>query len=360
MKIRRYVARDMREALGRIKKELGSEAVILESRRVRQKGLLGYFRPLQLEVTAAVDQKTYTAGFPQEMDYLGRKTIQAEMDELKTLVKEAMVQQSAAVTESHQEISSLEYLYQHLVDHEVESSIARDLVKEVERDCPGENLTRVQAQRLLCDKMGRYLKPVCFNGHRHIFCFVGATGVGKTTTLAKLAAHYSIFKGKKVGLITLDTYRIGAVEQLRSYARLMDLPLEVVMSPKELKEAMLKMKDMDYIMVDTAGRNSKNVMHVQELQGFSRVLPEPFTFLCLSATTKRQDIEVIAENFKPVNYNALIFTKLDETSSFGSILNAACHTKLPVAFLTNGQKVPEDLEIPTEERLTDIILGGRS
>ena len=360
MRIKRYAAKDMREAMILIKKDLGSDAVILESRRVRQKGLLGFFRPLQLEVTAAVDQRTTPVGFPQNMDSLRTKNIQSEINELKSLVQQVMDQQNRLLTAEHQEKSSLDYLYRQLVDNEVETSIARDLVNEVERDCPGDNLTQPQAHRLLCDKIGKRLKPVDFNGQKYIFCFVGATGVGKTTTLAKLAAHYSIFKGKKVGLITLDTYRIGAVEQLRSYARLMDLPLEVVMSPKELTAALLKMKDMDYIMVDTAGRNSKNFIHIQELQSYSKVIPEPITFLCLSATTRWKDMAVITKNFKAVNYNALIFTKLDETCSFGSILNAVCHTDLPVAFLTNGQKVPEDLEISSEERLTEIILGGRS
>lgn len=359
MKIKRYVARDMREALGLIKKDLGSEAVILDSRRVRQKGLMGFFRPLHMEVTAAVDQRSYQGSFPRELESLRNKNIESEIDELKTLVKQVIAQQNGLLSTESKEKSSLDFLCQQLVDSEVDHSIARDLVNEVERDCFGENLSQAQAHRLLRDKIGRRLKPIDFNGQKYIFCFVGSTGVGKTTTLAKLAAHYAIFKGKKVGLITLDTYRIGAVEQLRNYARLMDLPLEVVMSPRELGEALLKMKDMDYIMVDTAGRNSKNFIHIQELQSFSKVLPEPITFLCLSATTRWQDMQLITDNFKPVNYNALIFTKLDETSSFGSILNAVCHTTLPVAFLTNGQKVPEDLEISSVERLIDLILGGK-
>ena len=359
MRIKRYVARDMREALGLVKKDLGPEALILESRRVRQKGLMGFFRPLHIEVTAAVDKRTSQGVIPRELDTLQTKTIQSEIDELKSLVKQVMIQQNGLLSRESKEKSPLDYLYRQLVDSEVEKSVARDLLKEVGRDCPEEKLTQAQAHRQLRDKIGKRLKPVDFNGQKYIFCFVGATGVGKTTTLAKLAAHYAILKGKKVGLITLDTYRIGAVEQLRSYARLMDLPLEVVMSPRELEEALMKMNDMDYIMVDTAGRNSKNFIHIQELQSFSKVLPEPITFLCLSATTRWQDMALITNNFKPLNYNALIFTKLDETSSFGTILNAACHTTLPVAFLTNGQKVPEDLEIPSVERLTDLILGGK-
>jgi len=359
VKIKRYLAKDARGAMERIKKDMGPEAIILETRRVRQKGFLGLFKRRLVEITASIDDNSKN----QCQEYLpfnlnghyNNKKMETEIQELK-----CMVQQMTTLPgekEKEKEGGPLRHLQQKLIDNEIDNDIAQKLTEEIKRDFPDKNLTEVQLYSLINDKIGRRLKFSNNNNGRHVYCFVGPTGVGKTTTLAKLAANYSIFKEKKVGLITIDTYRIGAVEQLKNYAQLIDIPLEVVMSPAELKQSLDKMKDFDVVMVDTAGRNAKNSLHLNELKAFTEVLSEATTFLVLSLTTKSKDLIKITDKFKATNYNSLIFTKLDETDTYGSILNIACHTTLPVAFLSTGQKVPEDFEIASEERLTNLILG---
>lgn len=355
MKIKKFTGADMREVMALIKKEMGLDAIILETGKVRQKGFWGFFLPRLIEVTAAKEETFQANLWPGHFEPVQNKKIESEIKELKTMVQQVMNQKDK--TTASYKGGLLGDIHQKLLDNEVDRDIADQLIEEIDRDFPHNELTRAQVNSLIQDKIGRRLRVMEFNGQRKIFCFVGPTGVGKTTTLAKIAAHYAIFKEKRVGLITVDTYRIGAVEQLKTYAGLMDLPLEVVMSPEELNRALEDMKDMDLIMIDTAGRSSKNYMQIGEIKSFLKAVPGAVIFLVLSVTTKCKDLILIAENFKPSNYNSLIFTKLDETDTYGSILNLTCYTSLPVSYLTAGQKVPEDLEIATEERLTGLIMG---
>ncbi|PKM81498.1 MAG: flagellar biosynthesis protein FlhF [Firmicutes bacterium HGW-Firmicutes-13] len=355
MKIKKYTGADMREVMALIKKEMGSEAIILETRKVRQKGILGFFLPRLIEVTAAKEENFQQNFWAGHLETAHSKKIESDIKELKTMMENVMSRQDKS--QDPHKGGVLEHIHRRLLDNEIDREIACQLIEEIGRDFPDNELTESQVNSLIQDKIGRRLKVIKFNGQRNIFCFVGPTGVGKTTTLAKLAAHFAIFKEKRVGLITIDTYRIGAVEQLKTYAQLMGLPIEVVMSPKELSRAIEDMKDLDIIMIDTAGRNSKNHMQIGEIKGFLKVVPGAVIFLVLSVTTKCKDLITIADNFKPADYNSLIFTKLDETDTFGSILNLTSYTSLPVSYLTIGQKVPEDLEIATEERLTSLILG---
>jgi flagellar biosynthesis protein FlhF len=160
-----------------------------------------------------------------------------------------------------------------------------------------------------------------------------------------------------VGLITIDTYRIGAVEQLRTYAEITGMPIEVVMTPKDMSRALDRLADRELILIDTAGRNSKNSLHVSELASFLTLLPSSETFLVISATTKMKDLKVIIENFRKANFNRLIFTKLDETESYGALLNVACQIGLPLTYVTTGQNVPDDLEAANAEKLAKLILG---
>jgi flagellar biosynthesis protein FlhF len=187
--------------------------------------------------------------------------------------------------------------------------------------------------------------------------FVGPTGVGKSTTLAKLAARYALYQGEKVGIITIDHYRIGAIEQMRTYSDITGLPLEVVMSPKALRNAVEKFSDCQRILIDTAGRSSLNAPHIQELAGYIQKLPPSEVFLVISATTKRQDLQLICDNFRPLAYNRLIFTKLDETNSYGVLLNGSYLTNMPVIYMTTGQSVPDDICLADVDMMSSYILG---
>ncbi len=358
MKIKKYVAPSMREAMHRIKKEMGSDAVIIDSKKVKKKGPLGFFTPRDIEVTVALDgspRKDFSAA---RKEMVMNRSMAGEIQELKSLVQQIVTRRDSPEKEEGANNTLLQKFYQRLVDNDIDSRIALEITDEIGKEFPQEDLEEDKIDRVIRDKIARHIKSVEYGGQGQVFCFVGPTGVGKTTTLAKMAASFGVFKKKQVGLITIDTYRIGAVEQLKTYSHLMGLPLEVVMSPQELEEAVERMKHLDLIMIDTAGRSSKNSYQLGELEGFMKVLPQAVTFLVLSVTTKGKDLITIAENFKPANYHSFIFTKLDETDAYGNIFNTLYHTSTPVAYLATGQKVPEDLMLAREEHMINLIMGA--
>ena len=197
--------------------------------------------------------------------------------------------------------------------------------------------------------------PGIFRGQRAVV-LVGPTGVGKTTTIAKIAANFSLIDAKKVGLITVDTYRIAAVDQLKRYAEIIGIPLHVAFDPQELKEGIAKMKDRDLILIDTAGRSQNNFLQINELKNYLQDVDAEI-HLVISATTKSTDVDEIVRAFGQVSIDRVIITKLDETTSYGVILQTCQRTRDPLYFLTTGQGVPEDIEVATGEKLAQLILG---
>ncbi|MEK7826069.1 MAG: hypothetical protein AAB266_06550, partial [Nitrospirota bacterium] len=193
---------------------------------------------------------------------------------------------------------------------------------------------------------------------RKLALFMGPTGVGKTTTIAKLAAHYAIKEKKRVRLITLDTYRIGAIEQLKIYAKIIGLSVDIAFSGRELAD-LVKVDDADLILIDTAGRSQRDRLQMSELREVFKYNIPIETYLLLSATTKERDLSDIVESFKSLPVDRLIFTKLDETTTFGPLLNTMVKAKKPIAYLTAGQRVPEDIEVATSKKITDLILGNK-
>ena len=193
--------------------------------------------------------------------------------------------------------------------------------------------------------------------------FVGPTGVGKTTTIAKIASMFKLDKEAKVAMITSDTYRIAAVEQLRTYANILDVPLQVVYTIEELNDAIDKFKEYDLILVDTAGRSHKNKEQCMEMLHFAidYGIPEEWTievFIVLSASTKYKDLENIVDVYSEIgNYN-IIFTKLDETSAFGNILNIKLKTGGNLSYVTSGQVVPDDIRLIDAQKMAKSLLGG--
>lgn len=190
-----------------------------------------------------------------------------------------------------------------------------------------------------------------------IVYIAGPTGVGKTTTIAKLAAEQLFKYGRKVGFITSDTYRISAVEQLRTYAAILNVPLEVVQSPGDLQRAFFRLESCDLILMDTAGRNYRNDMLVAELQSLLAKDLRSETFLVLSLTSKSRDMKLIAEHFGRYKLDKVIFTKLDETGSYGPLFNVLNDFPLTLSYMTNGQNVPDDLLMVTKEQLREMLLG---
>ncbi|MDY0383172.1 flagellar biosynthesis protein FlhF [Trichlorobacter sp.] len=190
-----------------------------------------------------------------------------------------------------------------------------------------------------------------------IIALVGPTGVGKTTTTAKLAAMYALNRGSKVALVTMDIFRVGAVEQLKTYTKIMGIPLEVASTPKELERAVERHADCDLILVDTAGRSHKDTEKLDEMKVFLEGIQSDI-YLCLSATTKDRELEEILKRFSVFEVSKVVFTKLDECESFGCIVNLLLKANLQIAYFTTGQRVPEDIEVATSDKLAELILKG--
>jgi len=207
-------------------------------------------------------------------------------------------------------------------------------------------------------------KTLCVSGgldlNKKTVVFIGPTGVGKTTTLAKLAAQYRFFWNKRVGLITIDTYRIAAIEQLKTYSRIMAIPLKVALTPEELEEAIKSYDGTDLILIDTPGRSQLNNEALTNLEEFLEAAQPADVHLLMAVTMRDEDAFITLENFAPEYVQQLIFTKLDETSSFGTILNIGRKAKKPISYLTIGQKVPEDIETAKLKRMVDLFIAGGS
>lgn len=380
MRIKKYVARDMQEAVALIKHDLGSEAVIISSRRVRGRGLFGFLTP-QLEVTAALDKQQADGTPPVQSPAAGAEPKAKE--ELRPASIPGNGEAAAAEQKGllHRELSEVKTLLYRLSDYkqakdedlfllqwrrfltgmEIEEELVNELLTALEKEVPPDHPHRAQAAEVfLLKRIAQLVEPAYADGGTaQVIVFVGPTGVGKTTTLAKLAAQFHLFYQKEVVLVTIDTYRIGAVEQLKTYAEIIGVPLEVVNTPVELRQALHNHAAADHILIDTAGRPSRNLQQVLELRGFIEVIPTPCDiYLVLSCNTKYRDLLRVAGDFGRLHFNKLIFTKLDETETFGAILNLVYHLGLPATYVTNGQSVPDDIETLYPKRLAKMLLKG--
>ncbi len=366
MKVRKYLASDMKEGLMRVKKDLGRDAVILHSRRVRRKGLRGFFTPRQMEIIAAVEPKSKEHSvngimlqkFAEKEKEMG--TMAEELEVLKSRVTELSTSthsdaQTAVPEKAAPKKKSVAYWRNYLEHHDLDPALLEEIFTEAESAAAGPGrVSHSRMAEILREKAAD--KIITSSGCScRTQVFLGPTGVGKTTTLAKLAARLSLQESEKVGLITIDHYRIGAVEQLRTYSEIMDLPLEVVMAPQDLYKAMMRLEGCDRILVDTAGRSTGDKEQLADLASYIDMLLPADIHLVISATTRRQDVNYIADSFKKLKYNHLIVTKLDETNSYGTVINSSYYTKLPLVYLTDGQRVPEDLKPASKLDLAGLL-----
>lgn len=369
MIIKKYVAKDMNDAMGQIKLDLGPEAVIIAKRKIRKPGVLGVFSSKILEVTAAKENKITNYGLENDYDTISslksmmNKEISnrakdtapsIERDNQQELKNNKELENDKSLKNELKEVKGL--LYKFIEDKENGeldnySYKDLDLVQELEKDL-GKNLNLEEIK----EKIEKVIEISSekFNGKTVL---VGPTGVGKTTTIAKLAGRLSLIEKKKVGLITIDTYRIGAVEQLKTYAEIMNLPFRVVMTLNEMDEALNAMKNCEVILIDSTGRSSKNLMQISELRAFMDKIKPDNISLVLSSTTKNNDLRSIIDGYSILGYKDLIITKLDETTSYGTILNASYLSKSPIRYLTNGQNVPDDIKIVSKDEIINLIIG---
>ncbi len=206
--------------------------------------------------------------------------------------------------------------------------------------------------------MGRTAPIELTDGNRSIVAFVGPTGVGKTTTIAKLAAGFSLYRGKRVAMITADTFRVGAIEQLRLYGELLEIPVQTIYNTDDARRIMDELKDYDLILVDTTGTSPSNKMQIKKTKGLLDAISPTDVHMVISAATKDQDMDEILNSYKEMHYSKLLVTKLDETRTYGTILNAIKMTNCPLSYITSGQNVPDDIEIASSEKIAEMILGG--
>lgn len=370
MQIKRFNGENINEALKLVKAEFGGDAVILSTRTIRGKGV---------EVTAAADReaqqleaekrgqgelKKKIADSPilRSSDSALSSSVENELRELKemlgTLVGHVQKEEFFGRNKKMAIIQKI------LVSQGIDETLSYKMLSFISNKLgPQKNEDEPLILKHLRELIVKYVATggIADNGHKpRVVVFVGSTGVGKTTTVAKLAAVNSIKKKKKVALVTLDTYRIAAVEQLKVYAKIMGLPVYVAGTSEEFGKLIDAIKGVDLILVDTAGRGQKDKTHMEELHRIYKKGVPMETHLVLSATAKEKDTIDVIRRYKSVPIDRLLFTKIDETTTHGGMFNALIASGRPVSYLTTGQRVPEDIEAATSERIADLIIGALS
>lgn len=420
MVIKKYTSKTESEAVEIARKELGAGVVVMNVRPIKKKGFLGFFASSMVEVTVALEeeQREQTPKAPtmtaleqlaakqkeineqreraerekqqnlqqEETDSEGYDIIKStlnsdrnanaledKLDSIETLIKkkfetkeiqEEESKEEEEHSEENEQIKLTRLLYNMMVDNEVREKYANQIIEEAEKtnkpNMPVDYfLTNIYQKMILKFGQTSLITPAAM-GPRVVY-FVGPTGVGKTTTIAKIASKFCLEEKKKVALLTSDTYRIAAAEQLRTYANILEIPCRIIYTPAEICEAYEEYIDYDYILVDTAGHSHHNeeqknntniIIHALEDKTQTEV------YLVLSATTKYKDLTSIADTYKEMTDYKIIFTKLDETTSLGNLLNLKLYTGADLSYVTYGQNVPEDIDKFDPQATVKKILGG--
>lgn len=405
MIIKKFQAKTENDAVEAAKKELGSAVVIMNVRKVKRKGPFGFLLPQLTEVTVALEEeseqkvqslrkntdsqngnavkaeKTAESRHVAEGELQGQKNferqlensmIEEKLDSLHSLLEQQLKKPEEETEEApEEEIKEdemsrfIKLVYNTMLDNEVDEKYANLIIDEMEKN----NKPRTPFDHALADvyqkmilKFGNSQELTESQKGPKVVFFIGPTGVGKTTTIAKIAAEYQLDKKKKVALLTADTYRIAAAEQLRTYAGILEVPFRVIYSAEEISQAVRDFQDYDYIMVDTAGHAHQNEDQREIIKGLIHAadgLTDTDVFLVLSATTKYNDLKKIVDAYREVTDYRLIFTKLDETEERGNMFNIRLYTGAEICYVTCGQNVPDDLESFNPQKTVKLLLGGR-
>ena len=396
MKIKKYIVKNLDDAISRIKKDLGPNAYILSQKKILRKGTLNLSNMELVEVTAAVDdsrpkQDNISASLlnkkynyvnppkedgeelleqarrarelreareipsPPAVDFSGIKNelqpLTKEVAELKSLLRKSTAE-FEGFTEFKEFNGIFMELFLDLVESGVERKLAGRLINTLQYQIDADNITD---QNLVKKKLFNILTtsisvpaPLRLEqGKRRIVVMVGPTGSGKTTTIAKLSSYFKLMEAKKVALLSIDSYRIGAEAHLRTYAEILDIPFYAIYNERDLRFRIDKLNDFELIFIDTTGRSPNDKQGLLIMEKHLSTLPteEKEVFLTVSASTRSQDLYLIYEKYSIFNPDKFIFTKIDETSSLGNLFNLKMKTDIPTAYFTTGQKVPEDIEI---------------
>ena len=415
MVIKKFQAETEEEAIIKAREELGKDAIVMNIKMVKPKGIQKFFRKPSVEVTAAIDEETnYNTGEEmlnkmqelqknleeaqkkeseeqkkkkeevlkdsnnilqeEEKGTVEKETmgIEDRLDNLQQMLekqmlldeKEEVVEEKKEPKEETKAEACMRLVRQQLINNEVEEKYAEIILDEIKsalkKDAGIDNVLASIYQKIIL-KLGQAKVIDGDNPSTKFVYFIGPTGVGKTTTIAKIASNLKIQLRKKVALITSDTYRIAAVEQLRTYANILGVPLKVIYSDEEMKQAKEEYDDYDVVLIDTAGRSHKNTEQTEDIEKLIKAVPEEErdVYLVLSATTKYKDLVKITETYATISKYNLIFTKLDETCCIGNILNIKMLTDASLSYSTSGQTVPDDIEKIDAQKIAKQLLGGQ-
>ncbi|EKN63901.1 flagellar biosynthesis protein FlhF [Schinkia azotoformans] len=379
MKVKKFIAPNMPEAMKMIRNELGKDAVILNSKVVQKGGIFGFFTKKNIEVIAAVDPQPIPKKQPMQKEKIEPKIefqpapiiksvevpktdaeLLKEIKDLKEMLKGLSVHNGRDSFEHYP--GPLKDMNQFLSNQEVDLQLRKEIMGFLlekwyvnKGEANFEQITTWGKEYLV-----NSMSPLSFgaiNFSKKYINVVGPTGVGKTTTLAKIAAQAVLKYGKKVAFITTDTYRIAAIDQLKTYAKILNVPLEVTYTIDDFVKAKERFSHFDLILIDTAGRNFRNKQYVEDLKSVISFDENLETILVLALTSKYSDMLDIFEQFSSIKIDKLIFTKVDETSKYGTILNLIFKYKIGVAYLTNGQNVPDDIFEASPESIANTVFG---
>lgn len=372
MQSKRYEARSANEAIKKIKADLGANAIVLSSKKLNGK----------FEVVAARDenneiQKKSETGKTEKDELNALSIIRSDVNEFKLLIKDfkkerginaelAEIKETMNVlfdvlgVQRNERVSPpLSKIYYHLISMGVSKERACELIEKVKNDgSTGEINNYDDALSAVQDMIKRTIVPFYKNTEKKRICtFIGPAGEGKTTTLAKLAARCLFEDGLNVGIITMDTYRIGAAKQLKTYVDIMDIPMEIASEKKEFETALKKFANKDVILVDTPGKSSSDEDYLLKLKECLKTDIYLETNLVLSLTSSRESMMDAVTRFGIINYSSILFTKLDDSRQSGSIYNIIDHTGKPVSYIADGQNVPRDLKKMDPAKLARLIVG---
>lgn len=392
MVIKKFQAPTEAEAVLKAKEEMGSAAVVMNVKTVKHRGLAKIFRKDYVEITAALEEKIYvTSEIPQKTineavknnpDIIyeeGQKAsaIEEKLNNLQSLLEnkikddidnfreEEREERQKRSEEEDEKFQIVKLIYNQMIKNEVDEKYANQIIAEIQpsikKDTNVDTILALIYQKIIL-KLGQPKTITLNEGHQKVVFFIGPTGVGKTTTIAKIAAHFKLNKSVRVALITADTYRIAAVEQLKTYANIIDVPLKVIYTIEEFNQAVREYSDYDLILVDTAGRSHKNGEQCDELYHLLEDCNldediEKEKYLVLSATTKYKDLLKINDVFGKIKDYGLIFTKIDETLCLGNILNLRLYSEAPLSYIADGQSVPDDISTMDPQMIAKNVMG---